>query len=216
MAVSDHEGQQQAQAEASSPVVALLNHPVLHTLTVMATVSIVGWGIDPQSADSVLRLGATTPLSSEWWTLLTAIYAHFDAAHLISNAVIVVVAGGVASVWMGWLRFHLFFIVAGVFTTAAQLLVIDQFSHSVPHILGASGSAFALLGYVIGTVATNILSGRSPGAAVGVVGLLVLVGGVVTVYLTPQGTAILSHFVGVLFGLVAGWFRLFHANLRGE
>jgi len=186
----------------------ITRNPVLQTLAVMATVSIIGWGIQPANPSSPAVFGASVPLKENWWQLITANYAHLDTAHFISNAVFVLIAGGVISFSTSAVRFHLFFITTGVITSAVQLQAIDVSGGGPVWIVGSSGAAFALCGYVIGSFANTIISGRASISRTGLLTVMLVVAGLFTIRFTPEKSAFISHFVGVVIGLVTGWYRI--------
>ncbi|ADD05212.1 rhomboid family protein [Natrialba magadii ATCC 43099] len=184
---------------------ALGRNPVVQTLAIMMAVSILGWsatggqGIPDDFAVAM-------PVFDPWWSLITATYGHLDTAHLISNATMVAVAGGLISLYSSAIRFHLFFLTTGVLSSISQVYIADAFGTSLA-VIGASGSAFALGGYIIGSVSTAGDSEKS-GSFGPVAVLVLLAAGGVTIWMSPPGTAFGSHFVGVLLGLIAGRLHL--------
>ena len=177
---------------------ALGRNPAVQTLLLMGVVSIVDWLVGPPFAIS-------SPIGSPPWEFL-AIYSHLSLGHLLSNAVIVLVAGGLVSLSTSTGRFHAFFVLTGVASSVAHVLASGAFGTSVA-IIGSSGSAFALVGYLL---VANPLSaavfGRIDGRTVAVV--LAVVAVAVTLQYSAAGSAVVSHFVGVVLGMAAGRFRL--------
>lgn len=152
------------------------------------------------------------PLSSNPWTVVTSVYAHAGINHLLSNAIALVLFGWPVARATTKLRFHLFFVVSGSLAGVTQIVA----SHSLAGlplvgtdptagVLGASGAVFALLGYLL---ASNRLS-SSLASAVRIptwLTLVVFVGvaGFVTLATASPGVALIAHFAGLLFGLLAG------------
>ncbi|RQG93726.1 rhomboid family intramembrane serine protease [Natrarchaeobius oligotrophus] len=184
---------------------ALGRNPVVQTLVIMMGVSIVGWAATGgQGVPDGFAL--SMPIDEPWWSLITATYGHLDTAHFLSNATVIVIAGGLIALSTSAIRFHVFFIATGVLAAIGQVYLADVFGTSVA-VIGTSGSAFALAGYVIGSVSTGSESTRT--AAVGPLTIvLLLIAGGATIWFSPQGTAFGSHFIGILLGLVAGRLHL--------
>jgi len=181
-----------------------VRNPVLHTLTAMTVISVFSWAVAPGGVSPLFT--ASQPIGDPWYGLLLANYTHLNASHLFSNAFIIAIAGGIISISSTMYRFHAFFIITGVVSTVAQVAFSTRFGYPIA-VLGSSGAAFALMGYLLTSnpVSLPVLKGISARAAAL---LLLIVGGVVTVIYSAPGSAILSHFVGVLLGLGAGRFRL--------
>ncbi|WP_395166360.1 rhomboid family intramembrane serine protease [Natrinema pallidum] len=190
----------------------IAGNPVLQTLAAMATISIIGWGVQPSNPASPQLFAASVPLKEQWWQLITANYAHLDTAHFMSNAVFVLVAGGIVSFSTSAIRFHLFFIITGIITTAVQLQAIAVSGGGPTWIVGSSGAAFALCGYVIGAFANSAISGRIGISRIGLITGMLVAAGLFTIRFSPEGSAFLSHFVGATIGVLIGWFRLLQAS----
>lgn len=203
---------EQPETGEGSGSVSLASNPALQTLAVMATISIIGWGLQPSNPNSPELFAASAPLQEEWWTLVTATYAHLDTGHFMSNAVFVLIAGGIVSFSTSAIRFHLFFIATGAITAAMQLQAIVVSDGGAAWIVGSSGAAFGLCGYVIGSIANAALSGRAGVSRVGLVTVALVVASLFTIRFSPEGSAFLSHFVGIVIGIGVGWLRLLHVE----
>jgi len=179
--------------------------PLAETLALMLAVTLAGWLVGPAT---VALTGAAL---ARPWTFVTSVYAHGDLVHLCSNAVVVALAGVPVALSTTRARFHAFFLATGILAGVAEILT------GAAGVIGASGAAFALVGYVVaanpvaGVVATRAdVSPRVGVAAVAAIALLVVVlfGGV--------GSALLAHFVGAAVGLVAGRDRVLAVAGRTE
>ncbi|UHQ96462.1 rhomboid family intramembrane serine protease [Natrinema halophilum] len=199
-------------SESSANGFSIATNPVLQTLAVMATISIIGWGIQPTDPSSPAVFAASVPLQENWWQLITANYAHLNTAHFMSNALFVLIAGGIISFSTSATRFHLFFIVSGVITTAIQLQAVAVSDGGPVWIVGSSGAAFALCGYVIGSFANTAISGRASVSRTGLVTIMLIVAGLFTIRFSAEGSAFLSHFTGVGIGLLTGWSRVLRTS----
>ncbi|KAB1198079.1 MULTISPECIES: rhomboid family intramembrane serine protease [Haloferax] len=188
---------------------AIVWNPVVQTLTLMVVVSVATW-LSTFAGFGRDLFVLTAPLAAHPWTLVTSVYAHVGPGHLLSNAVVLVVAGGLVAMSTSWLRFHLFFVVTGATAGAVQVLALSLFGLPIG-VLGASGAVFALVGYVL---TSNILSKgifdrlRVPSWAVLLA--LVVIALVLTMQYSAPGSALVAHFTGATVGLVAGRFRLLH------
>jgi membrane associated rhomboid family serine protease len=168
----------------------------------------------------------SAPLQENPWTVVTSVYAHANIGHLLSNAVALVLFGYAVAAATTRLRFHLFFLVTGVLSGVAEILLSEFLAESplvsdvlgfVPvvdgvatgGVLGASGAVFALLGYLLAS--NRLVAGL--GAVADVPGwvtyfVFVVLAAVVTVATASQGVALIAHFTGLLLGLLAGWVNL--------
>ncbi|WP_254863845.1 rhomboid family intramembrane serine protease [Halovivax gelatinilyticus] len=156
------------------------------------------------------------PIESSPWTAVTSVYAHANLSHLVSNSVAFVLFGWPVARATSRAKFHAFFLATGAVAGVSQIVVTGALASAplVPAtptagVLGASGAVFALLGYLL---AANRLS-TSLGGVVSVPRwvtaiVFVIVAGFVTVATGAPGVALVAHFTGLLFGLVAGWFRV--------
>lgn len=142
------------------------------------------------------------------WTLVTSVYAHAGPAHLLSNAVVVALAGSLVALSTTRLRFHLFFVVTGMLSGLAHVWITGLFGPS-SGVLGASGAAFALVGYVISAnpVSTSVLDRlRLPPRVLVVIAAVVAVG--LTLLFSAPGSALIAHLTGASLGLLAGRVQL--------
>jgi membrane associated rhomboid family serine protease len=201
---------EEAHPEADETLVgAIVWNPVVQTLILMVIVSVATW------ASAFAGFGRdlfvlTAPVGAHPWTLVTSVYAHIGPGHLLSNAIVLVVAGGLVAMSTSWARFHLYFIVTGATAGAIQVIALSLFGLPIG-VLGASGAVFALVGYVL---TSNIISKtvfdrvRVPLWAV--LFVLVVIALVLTMQYSAPGSALVAHFTGATLGLVAGRFRLLH------
>ena len=179
--------------------------PLAETLALMLAVTLAGWLVGPAT------VALTGAVLARPWTFVTSVYAHGDLVHLCPTAIVVTLAGVPVALSTTRARFHAFFLATGIVAGAAEVLT------GAAGVIGASGAAFALVGYVVaanpvaGVVATRIdVSPRVGIAVVAAIALLVVVlfGGV--------GSALLAHFVGAAVGLVAGRDRVLAVAGRTE
>lgn len=90
--------------------------------------------------------------SGEWWRLLTPLLAHADLAHVVANALPLLLIGPLAEARLGSGRFLLVYLVAGVAGSVASFLLTPE------PMVGASGAIFG----IAGATTTLLLRGRTP------------------------------------------------------
>lgn len=180
--------------------------PVLETLAAMLVVSLLTWAGTLVGLAGLFVLAP--PVLSPPWGLLTSVYAHAGPGHLLANAVVVAVAGGLVARRTTRLRFHGFFLATGALAGVAQVWLGGLLGRPSA-VLGASGAAFALVGYVlVANPASAALLDRvsvPPRVAAAVVAVAATG---LTLAFSPAGSALVAHFVGTVLGLLAGRFRL--------
>jgi membrane associated rhomboid family serine protease len=169
-----------------------------------------------QQLSGVVGLGPAwfalaTPLARPW-TLVTSVYAHASLAHLVANAVALVLVGLPLERFTSRARFHAFVLATGSLAGVAELLVGSLTGGSVA-VVGASGAILALYGYVLagnplsGGLLARLDLGRRATAL-----LLVAVAVTVTLLTAGAGVALVAHFTGVVLGAVAGRLRLLRVS----
>ena len=184
--------------------------PVVNTLVLMLAVSLLSWTTGDRY--TLIHLVLAPPVDVRPYTIVTSIYNHANTAHLTSNAVIVFIFGLLVSRASSWLRFHLFFIATGVIAGIVQIQISNSGDpFEITYLLGASGAAFGLVGYVLSAnlIADTILSflpTRIVAPALAIVALYV------AHRYSPPGTALAAHATGLLIGLAAGRFHLLRAR----
>lgn len=166
------------------------------------------------------RLGAVVGLGTAWfalaapfarpWTLVTTVYAHVSLSHLLANALALALVGVALERVTTRARFHGFVLVSGATAALAELLVGALLGTPVA-VLGASGAVLALYGYVLaGNPLTAGLLDRFDLGRRATVVAVVAVALVVTVLTGGPGVALVAHFTGFGFGLVAGRLGVLH------
>ncbi|QZY00311.1 rhomboid family intramembrane serine protease [Halobaculum rubrum] len=187
--------------------------PVAETLAAMAVVSGAFWLVGAVArplASSLFVL--STPVVVRPWTLVTSVYAHAGLGHLLANAVVVAVAGLPVAANTTRARFHAFVLATGALAGLAQVWLGGLLAPSGVGVVGTSGAAFALVGYVVAANPAVDALGRlarrldaPPRVVVGAVAVLALL---VAVAFSGPGSALIAHVVGLACGLGAGRLRL--------
>lgn len=196
-----------SESDSESQIITrLLWNPAIQTLSIMSVVSIVGWTAFMGAGGVIEPFVMNTPLNENPESLIIAIYSHSSPQHLISNAILIGLVGGIISYSSSWIRFHLFFILTGLLAGTTQLVVMEYYG-TAPPTLGSSGAGFALLGYLaIANPIGDYLSGKA------IIGLVVIGASVLTIYFSASESAILAHFSGAILGMLAGRFHLLNAE----
>lgn len=188
---------------------AVVGNPVVETLVAMVVVSLLTWVASFVGLISLFVLAP--PVLLPPWTLVTSVYAHSGPAHLLSNAVVVALAGSLVAWSTTRLRFHAFFVTTGVLAGLAHVW-IGSLVGPPTGVLGASGAAFALVGYVItaNPVSTTVLDRLRLPPRLLVVLVAVVAGGLTLLFSAP-GSALIAHLTGAVLGLLAGRLQLLRA-----
>jgi membrane associated rhomboid family serine protease len=165
-------------------------------------------------ADPIPPLVLRPPLAAEPWTLVTAVYAHWNLSHLLANGLALLIVGSLVERRTSRLRFHAFFLVTGMLAGVGEVLAHLAVNNAVA-VAGMSGAVFALLGYLLaGNVATQAILARidlSPKVQIALV-LVVAVG--LTLVTASPGVALIGHATGLVLGLVAGGLGLLDVDHR--
>jgi membrane associated rhomboid family serine protease len=182
--------------------------PLAETLGLMTGATLLAALVGPGA------FALATPLAAPW-TLVTSVYAHAGPLHLGSNAVVVALAGLPVALTTTRARFHAFFVATGALAGLAQVLFAAALGRSAA-VVGASGAAFALVGYVIAANPVTGLVGRlarvPPRVAVALVAVVALG---LTLAVGGRG-AVAAHAVGAALGLLAGRERVLAGDRRAE
>ena len=187
--------------------------PVGETLAAMAVVSAAFWLVGLVAAPLARLLFVLSPPAvAKPWTLGTSVYAHAGVGHLLANAVVVAVAGVPVAAGTTRARFHGFVLATGALAGLTQVWLGGLVAPAGVGVLGTSGAAFALVGYVavanpaaaaLGRVVDRIgVPSRVAALAVGLLAVFV------TLAFSGPGSALVAHLVGLLLGAGAGRVRL--------
>jgi membrane associated rhomboid family serine protease len=197
--------------------------PTVQTLVAFAVVFVLQALLTAIDPDLLGLFVLSPPVTAQPWTLVTSIYAHAGPAHLVGNAIALVLFGVALGRATTALAYYAYFVVTGVLAGLAQvyvapvvyavwtLLGLDALTGVVvgapfgTGAIGASGAIFAVAGYVL---AGNRLSrGVFDRLGLGLRAQLLVFGVVavaLTYYTAAPGVAVVAHFAGLFVGLVAG------------
>ena len=179
------------------------------TLETLGIVSIIGV---VQAALSVVGLAwvfaLSAPVSIAPWTVVTSVYAHASASHLLANAVALLLVGPLVERRTTRLRFHAFVVASGGLAGIAQVTLGGLVGAS-PAVLGISGAVFALGGYLLaGNAVTTTLFDRLRLTPRAQFALFAGIAVVLTLVTAAPGVALIAHAAGAFCGLVTGRVRL--------
>ncbi len=146
------------------------------------------------------------------WTVVTSVYAHLHAGHLLSNLLGIAFLGPLVSVRTTPTRFHAFFVTVGAASGLGEVFLGGLLGPPTA-VLGASGAVFGLLGYVLAAnpLTAGLLGWATPSRR-SRVALLVGVAAVITLLTWSPGAALVGHGVGVVCGLAAGRMSLLETS----
>ena len=180
--------------------------PTLETLAVILAVFATQWLLGVVGWEHLFVLAL--PLAERPWALVTSVYAHLGTAHLVGNAIVLLIVGPLVARRTTRAMFHAFFVVTGALAGVAEV-VLGALLGSPTGVLGASGAIFALLGYLLAgnVVSTALLNWIDLSARVQLVLVVIVVVGV-TLATAGARTALFGHATGLAIGLVAGRLHL--------
>jgi len=129
-----------------SPVTATLT-AVMGVNFILQIVSSGGTALLSPGLDSLIRAGALDSrlvASGEWWRLLTCVFVHIGAVHILFNIYAFLSVSSFLESEIGPARYLTLFLFSGVCGSAASYLL-----HARVVSAGASGAIFGLIGFAI-------------------------------------------------------------------
>lgn len=101
----------------------------------------------PVVADLAWRAGYMMPQGwTHWWTLVTTMFLHADAVHIVSNLIIFLFMGLGLEERIGRWRFLGVYLVGGAFGTLVHSIGFLEPIDPRTYVIGASGAVFAVIG----------------------------------------------------------------------
>lgn len=145
------------------------------------------------------------PLDHRPWTLVLSVFAHGSLSHLLGNLVALLVVGLLLERYTSDGRFVAFFVVSGMLAGVAEVAIGHLVFGDVTVVWGASGAVFALGGYLLGgnRLTDRVFGGVNVSTRAQVV-LFLVFAALLTVATGGRRVALIAHFSGLLFGLLAG------------
>jgi rhomboid protease GluP len=182
----------------------------LTLLLIAANVSVYLTGSYPELIETRPRFGerwaffAPDIFAGEWWRVLSYLFIHANATHLVMNMAGLWVLGPFVERAFGRLRFGLIYLISGC-TGSALYLILNGYGWLTPEpLVGASGCIMGLLGATAAVMLGAWVRQRAAIARQIFVRLLLVVLLQVAFDLSTPQVAGLAHALGLLGGFVAG------------
>ncbi len=188
-------------SETMRPTPAVIFFIVLNLVMFLAEVKLGG----STSALTLHRLGALEPWAvrygGEYWRMLTALFLHYGALHLLFNLYALFVVGPGLERIIGSVRFAIYYLMAGLGSSAGVLL-LRLWNFSRPEqLVGASGCVMGIVGVWAGYLVRH----RHQAFAGRRLRNIVLIVAIQTAFdlSTPQ-ISMAAHLSGLATGVVLG------------
>ena len=156
---------------------------------------------DTRSAQYMYDHGAMYPiavLSGEWYRLLSAMFLHFGAEHLLSNMFMQYFLGDMLLRALSWWKFAVIYLLAGIggnVTSLIMMLVKGDYAVAA----GASGAIYGIIGALLWVVLRN--GGRFE--SISMPRMLLATALYIGYGFTTEGVDAWAHLGGALVGFVA-------------
>lgn len=134
----------------------------------------------------------------EWWRLLSAMFLHGDALHLLMNLIALFQLGSLYELMFGTKRFTIIYFVTGLVASLTSMFITGGPS------VGASGAVFGIMGAFIFSIRRSP-RWRHERAARGIVSQLIfwVVANIAIALKVPQ-IDLAAHMGGLVAGLILG------------
>ena len=131
----------------------------------------------------------------EYWRLITPVFMHIGAFHLLANSISLLIFGGVVERSYGWRAFLAIYLTAGVAGNVASYAAGPTVG------AGASGAIFGMLGaFAIYLYLNRALLGSSARGSLGGLGFIIAIN--IGFGLTTTGVDNWAHFGGLFAGVL--------------
>jgi len=171
-----------------------------------------------ESYDTLLHMGGMLPSAvarGEWGRLFLANVLHYGTLHLAMNMVALLVLGPFVERSLGWLRYAVVYVLAGVGAMAGILALARLGLHGDHLVVGASGCVMGLIG-ATGAVLLRGWARERAHAARRRLGFIAFVIGFQVLFdLTSPDISFIGHVGGLLIGFVAASLVRHAASERG-
>jgi membrane associated rhomboid family serine protease len=151
------------------------------------------------------RLGALEPSAvlaqGEYWRLLTALFLHYGALHLLVNLYALHVLGPPLEASLGPLRFAVCYLVAGIGSSAGVVALWHLGWTQSNLLVGASGAVMGIVGAWAGLLMRHHHLPMARRRLI-IIGLIVLMQTAIDFYM-PQ-ISVAAHLCGLVTGLAVG------------
>jgi membrane associated rhomboid family serine protease len=183
------------------PTIAVATLMILNGLMFVIEIA-QGGSMNPETLH---RLGQLEPaavlVNGEYWRLLTALFLHYGPLHLAFNLYALWIIGPGLERALGALRFTICYLVAGIGSSAAVVMLRVVGLTQADELVGASGSVMGLVGAWAGFLLRNR---HAPLAGKRLQNILVIVAIQTAFDLSTPQVSMAAHLSGLLTGLVVG------------
>ena len=192
-------------SETARPTAAVLCFIALNLAMFVAEVKLGG----STSPYALHRLGALEPwavrFGGQYWRMLTSLFLHYGPLHLIFNLYALLVIGPGLERIIGSIRFAVFYLLAGLGSSAGVLLLKWSAVYRAEPLVGASGCIMGIVGVWAGYLLRHR---REPFAGRRLKNILLIVAIQTAFDLSTPQISMAAHLcglaTGVLLGLLAG------------
>jgi rhomboid protease GluP len=164
-----------------------------------------------QNLETLYQLGALSPEEvwlGEWWRVLSANFLHFGWLHLITNMLGLYFLGQFVELAIGISRYLFIYLISGTGSMLAFSVLAIKFGDSQQLLVGASAAIMGLVG-VIGAMFFRDWRKEKSRTATKRLRFILLVIVLQFVFdLTTPQVSFLSHILGLVIGLIAGYLLL--------
>ncbi len=147
--------------------------------------------------------------SGQWYRLLTYMFLHADAEHIVGNMLMVLLVGDILENYYGKIRYLILYFSTGILAGLTSIVYNSLLGNYAVGV-GASGAGFGLMGGLICVLACN--GGRVNGYTLKRI-LIYLALSLVSGMLTA-GIDNMAHLGGLVAGLVIGGILLLSMKIR--
>ncbi len=138
----------------------------------------------------------------QWYLLFTAMFVHFGEDHLLQNMIILMVTGSRLERVTGKWKFLLIYIISGLVSSAASLLVTMQGNDYIVS-GGASGAIFGVMGALLGMILKDLLTKKRRRIKdIGIAGIVFIIGSALFYGFVETGVDNAAHVGGLLAGVI--------------
>ena len=154
-------------------------------------------------AERMLKWGAMSNESvcaGAWYQVITSLFVHFGAAHLINNMILLIYAGSELEKRIGSLQYAILYLVAGIGGNLASLWYYSRIDEEVVS-AGASGAIFG----VVGALFVVLLFHPTKTQYLTPHRLVILVFFTIYYGMTTMGIDNAAHIGGIISGIIVGF-----------
>jgi membrane associated rhomboid family serine protease len=151
------------------------------------------------------RLGALDPesviIDHEYWRLLTALFLHYGAAHLLFNLFALYVLGPALERTIGSVRFSLCYLISGLGSTSGVIALTLMRLVRPAELVGASGCVMGIVGAWAGFLLRHR---HAPRAKERLLNILLIVAIQFAFDISTPQVSMAAHLCGLVTGLLVG------------